>query len=55
VKIEAVLEDDLVERAVEATQQTAHTGRIGDGKIFVPPVEEVIRTRPSPHTSADSA
>ena len=43
VKIEVVLEDNLVERAVEAIQQAAHTGRIGDGKIFVYPVEAVIR------------
>ena len=35
VKIEVVMEDTLVERAVEAIQQAAHTGRIGDGKIFV--------------------
>ena len=34
VKVEVVVEDDLVERTVEAIQQTAHTGRIGDGKIF---------------------
>ena len=45
VKIEVVLEDTLVERAVEAIQQAAHTGRIGDGKIFVTPVEEVVRIR----------
>ena len=45
VKIEVVMEDALVERAVEAIQQAAHTGRIGDGKIFVTPVEEVIRIR----------
>jgi len=45
VKIEVVMDDSLVERAVEAIQQAAHTGRIGDGKIFVTPVEEVIRIR----------
>ena len=45
VKIEVVLEDHLVERAVEAIQQAAHTGRIGDGKIFVSSVEEAIRIR----------
>lgn len=45
VKIEVVMDDALVERAVEAIQQAAHTGRIGDGKIFVTPVEEVIRIR----------
>jgi nitrogen regulatory protein P-II 1 len=45
VKIEIVLPDDLVERAVEAIQVAARTGRIGDGKIFVTPVEEAIRIR----------
>ena len=45
VKIELVVEDSLVERAVEAIQQAARTDRIGDGKIFVIPVEEAIRIR----------
>jgi nitrogen regulatory protein P-II 1 len=45
VKIELVLEDSLVDRAIEAIQTAANTGRIGDGKIFVIPVEEVIRIR----------
>jgi nitrogen regulatory protein P-II 1 len=45
VKIELVVEDSLVDRALEAIQQAARTGRIGDGKIFVTPVEEVIRIR----------
>jgi len=45
VKIELVLDDSLVERAVEAITQAAHTGRIGDGKIFISAVEEVIRIR----------
>ncbi|HKJ74749.1 MAG TPA: P-II family nitrogen regulator [Alphaproteobacteria bacterium] len=45
VKIEIVLEDNQVERAVEAIQQAARTGRIGDGKIFVSSVEEAIRIR----------
>ena len=45
VKVEVVLEDDLVERAVEAIQQAAHTGRIGDGKIFVTTIDEAIRIR----------
>jgi nitrogen regulatory protein P-II 1 len=45
VKIEVVLEDALVDRAVEAIQSAANTGRIGDGKIFVIPIEEVIRIR----------
>ena len=45
VKIEVVLEDGQVERAVEAIQSAAHTGRIGDGKIFVSAVEEALRIR----------
>src|ERR1700757_2062072 len=45
VKIEVVMEDALVERAVEAIQQAAHTGRIGDGKIFVTTIDEAIRIR----------
>ena len=47
VKVEVVMEEDsMVERAVEAIQQSAHTGRIGDGKIFVSStVEEAIRIR----------
>jgi len=45
VKLEVVVDDALVERAVEAIQQAAHTGRIGDGKIFILPVEEAIRVR----------
>ena len=45
VKIEVVLEDALLERAIEAIQQAAHTGRIGDGKIFITNIEEVIRIR----------
>jgi nitrogen regulatory protein P-II 1 len=39
------MEDQMVERAIEAIQQAAHTGRIGDGKIFVSPIEEVVRIR----------
>ncbi|MCG8692418.1 MAG: P-II family nitrogen regulator [Minwuiales bacterium] len=45
VKIEVVVDDTLVERALEAIQQAARTGRIGDGKIFVTAVEDVIRIR----------
>ena len=45
VKIEVVMEDALVERAVEAILQAAHTGRIGDGKIFVTNIDEAIRIR----------
>jgi len=53
VKIEIVLEDELVERALEAIQNAARTGRIGDGKIFVTSVEEVIRIRTG-ETGADA-
>jgi nitrogen regulatory protein P-II 1 len=45
VKIEVVCEDAVVERAVEAIIGSARTGRIGDGKIFVSSVEDVIRIR----------
>ena len=45
IKLEIVIDDGLVERAVEAIQKSAHTGRIGDGKIFVSSVEEAIRIR----------
>tara|TARA_Y100000588_G_scaffold392579_1_gene505010 strand:+ start:17824 stop:18207 length:384 start_codon:yes stop_codon:yes gene_type:complete len=45
VKIEIVLEEGQVERAVEAIQQAAQTGRIGDGKIFITSVEDVVRIR----------
>jgi nitrogen regulatory protein P-II 1 len=45
VKIEIVLPDELVERAVNAIRNAAQTGRIGDGKIFVSTVEEAIRIR----------
>jgi nitrogen regulatory protein P-II 1 len=45
VKIEVVMEDAMVERAVEAIQTAAHTGRIGDGKIFVSTIDEAIRIR----------
>jgi len=45
VKIEIVIEDSLAERTIEAIQQAAHTGRIGDGKIFVTDIEEAIRIR----------
>ncbi|MCC3860846.1 P-II family nitrogen regulator [Pseudemcibacter aquimaris] len=45
VKIEIILADNLVENAVEAIQQAARTGRIGDGKIFISNVEEAIRIR----------
>jgi len=45
VKIEVVIADDLVERAIESIVNSARTGKIGDGKIFVTPVEQVVRIR----------
>jgi nitrogen regulatory protein P-II 1 len=45
VKIEIIAADNLVTKIVETIETTAKTGRIGDGKIFVIPVEEVIRIR----------
>ena len=45
VKLEIVVEDDMLDRAVEAIQTAAHTGRIGDGKIFIIPIEDAIRVR----------
>ncbi|MFQ5645676.1 MAG: P-II family nitrogen regulator [bacterium] len=45
LKLEIVLPDDLVDQAVEAIVEVAHTGKIGDGKIFVLPVEEAVRIR----------
>ena len=45
VRLEVVVEDNLVERVVEAIANAARTGRIGDGKIFVSTVEEAIRIR----------
>jgi nitrogen regulatory protein P-II 1 len=45
VKVEMVLGDALVERAIEAIVKAARTGKIGDGKIFVTAVEQVIRIR----------
>jgi nitrogen regulatory protein P-II 1 len=45
VKVEVVLEDKMLERTIEAIIQAARTGRIGDGKIFVSDVQQVIRIR----------
>ena len=45
VKVEVVLNDDAVDAAIDAILKAAATGRIGDGKIFVSPVEEAIRIR----------
>jgi len=45
VKVEVVVEDVIVENVVEAITQAARTGRIGDGKIFVFPIDEAVRIR----------
>ncbi|MGL4475101.1 MAG: nitrogen regulatory protein P-II [Shewanella sp.] len=45
VKIELVIQDDMLEQALDAIVETARTGKIGDGKIFVTEVERVIRIR----------
>ena len=45
VKVEAVVPDSLTDRAIEAVTKAARTGKIGDGKIFVRAVEQVIRIR----------
>ncbi len=45
IKIEVVIPDDMVEEVIEAIEGAARTGRIGDGKIFVIPVEEAVRIR----------
>ena len=45
VKIEAAISDDLVERVIEAIEDAARTGKIGDGKIFVTTIEQVVRIR----------
>ncbi|MCP3128070.1 MULTISPECIES: nitrogen regulatory protein P-II [Shewanella] len=45
VKIELVIQDELVDQAIDVIVETARTGKIGDGKIFVTDVERVIRIR----------
>ena len=45
VKLEIVVADGSVEPAIEAIVKAAHTGKIGDGKIFVTPVEQIVRIR----------
>ena len=45
LKLESVVPDDILDQAVEAIRQAAYTGKIGDGKIFVFDVEQVIRIR----------
>ncbi len=45
VKVEAAVADELVDRVIEAIETAARTGKIGDGKIFVAPLEQVVRIR----------
>jgi nitrogen regulatory protein P-II 2 len=45
VKVEAAISDDLVDRVIEAIEKAANTGKIGDGKIFVFNLEQVVRIR----------
>jgi nitrogen regulatory protein P-II 2 len=45
VRIDAAVDDALVERVIEAIEASARTGKIGDGKVFVMPIEQVIRIR----------
>jgi nitrogen regulatory protein P-II 2 len=45
VKIEAAISDDLLDRVIEAVEKAANTGKIGDGKIFVFDLEQVVRIR----------
>jgi len=52
VKIELVLADDAVERAMDGMGEVARSGKIGDGKIFVLPVEEAVRIRTGERSDA---
>ncbi len=45
VKVEVAVDDSRVETAIDAITKAAHTGKIGDGKIFLMPIEEVVRIR----------
>ena len=45
LRVEAAVADQLVDQAVDAIEQAARTGKIGDGKIFITPLEQVIRIR----------
>jgi nitrogen regulatory protein P-II 1 len=52
VKIEIALGDELVARTVEAIVKSAKTGKIGDGKVFIVPLEDVVRIRTDEHGDA---
>ena len=45
IKLEAAVSDELLDQALEAIEKAARTGKIGDGKIFVTPIDHVIRIR----------
>ena len=45
IKIELIVDDDIVDSVIDVIKKKAHTGRIGDGKIFVSSVEEIVRIR----------
>ena len=45
IKLEIIVSDEIVTQVVEAIENTAKTGRIGDGKIFILPIDEVVRIR----------
>ena len=45
IKMEFIVEDQSLEKVIETIQRSAHTGRIGDGKIFISNIEEIIRIR----------
>lgn len=53
VKVEAAINDDLVDRAIEAIEKSANTGKIGDGKVFVFDLLQVVRIRTG-ETGADA-
>ncbi|KPK33971.1 MAG: transcriptional regulator [Betaproteobacteria bacterium SG8_40] len=53
VKIEAAIKDDVLDQAIEAIEKSANTGKIGDGKIFVFDLEQVVRIRTG-ETGADA-
>jgi nitrogen regulatory protein P-II 2 len=53
VKIEVAIPDDLLDRVIEAVEKAANTGKIGDGKIFVFDLEQVVRIRTG-ETGADA-
>jgi len=45
VKLEVIISEDRVQELIDAIQKAAHTGRIGDGKIFITPIDDIIRIR----------